>query len=196
MQRIYTCLALHEGFLPACLPSAGHRPSLGLLSVLSGPIALQMVRTLSTPEPLPAPEVAPESQTTPASMHTVASLGAWNVDDVPHIETPVTPPEVPALPKGQPGATDWAVQDSGAPRDQLAGAAERLPSPAAQLPEKPTGLIAPPSEKAPAAPLELASLNAEDAAELLADPPALPTIAEEETPAVQPAAESEAAQCC
>ena len=158
-----------------------------VLKKLSGLVALQMVRTLSTPEPLPAPEAVPESQTTPASMHTVASLGAWNDDEVPHIETPVTPPAAPALPKGLPVDTDLAAQASGTPCDQL-------PSPTAQLPEKALGLAAPPPEKAPAA-FELASLNAEDAAELLADPPALPTIKEEETPAAQPVAESEAVLC-
>ena len=128
-------------------------------------------------------------------MHTVASLGAWNVNEVPHIEMPVTPPASPALPKGLPVDTDLAAQASGTPRAQLAGAAEQLPGPAAQLPEEPLGLAAPPPGKAPAAPLELASLNAEDAAELLADPPALPTIKEEERSAAQPVAESEAVAC-
>ena len=168
--------------------------SVWVLKKLNGLIALQMVRTLSTPEPLPAPE-APENQTTPGPMHTVASLGAWNVNEVPHIETPVTPTAAPALPKGLPVDADLAAQASSTPRAQLAGAAERLPGPAAQLPEDPLGPAAPPPDKAPAAPLELASLNAEDAAELLADPPALPTIKEEETPAAQPAAESGAAPC-
>ena len=168
--------------------------SVWVLKKLSGLVALQMVRTLSTPEPLPVPEAAPESQTAPGPMHTVASLGAWNVNEVPHIETPVTPPDAPALPKGLPDGTNLAAQASGTPREQLAGAAERLPGPAAQLPEEPLGPAAPPPEKAPAA-LELASLNAEDAAELLADPPALPTIKEEETPAAQPAAESGAVPC-
>ena len=169
--------------------------SVWVLKKLSGLITLQMVRTLSTPEPLPAPEAAPESQTTPGPMHTVASLGAWNVNEVPHIETPVTPPDAPVLPKGLPMDTDLAAQASGTPRGQLAGAAERLPGPAAQLPEELLGPAAPPPEKVTAVPLELASLNAEDAAELLAEPPALAPIKEEETPAAQPAAESGAVTC-
>ena len=171
------------------------RDAAWVLSELSDSIALQLVRTLSTPEPLPAPEVAPGSQTTPAPMHTVASLGAWNLEDVPRMEAPVTPPEAPGLSKGPSIDTDLAVQDSGTLRNQETCAAERLPGPAAQLPEKPLGPAIPPPEKAPAAPLELASLNTEDAAELVADPPALPTTAEEETPAVQPGAESEAVPC-
>ena len=159
---------------------------------IDGLIALQLVRTLSTPEPLPAPDAAPESQTTPPSMHTVASLGAWNLEDAQRMETPVTPPAAPALPKGLPLDTDLALQDSGTPHGQVADATERLPGPTAALPKQPLGPAPPPPEKLPAAPFELASLNAEDAAELLADPPALPTIAEEETQAIQPMSEGEA----
>ena len=184
-------LRLHQGAHSAYSPLAVHRQCLGAQE-LDRLVALQLVRTLSTPEPLPAPEAAPKSQTTNPLMHSVASLGVWNFEDVTRMETPVTPPAVPALPKGLPRDTDLAVQDSGTPRGQVAGAPERLPCSAAPLPQQSLGPATPSPEKVPAASLELASLNAEDAAELLANPPALPTIAEEETPTALPAAEGEA----
>lgn len=117
-------------------------------------------------------------------MHSVPSLGAWNITDLPNLDTPASSPKAPGVPKDLPAGSSPQGQDKSDTAAQLPGTAQQLPEP---LPERPA-LAA---NKMSAAQLEEAASDAEIAAELLGEPAHMPTIAEEEPVPSQAPAESE-----
>ena len=121
-------------------------------------------------------------------MHSVPSLGAWNITDLPNLDTPASSPKAPGVPKDLPAGSSPQGQDKSDTAAQLPGTAQQLPE---LLPERPA--VA--ANKMSAAQLEEAASDAEIAAELLGEPahePAhMPTIAEEEPVPSQAPAESE-----
>ena len=71
---------------------------------------LQMVRTLSTPEPLPDAMLQSHTDGNPTSIQSVLSLGAWNVNEAPpHMDTPPSfTPEL-KVPTGAPAEAKLKV---------------------------------------------------------------------------------------
>ena len=163
-------------------------------------MALQAVRTLSVPEPLPLNLASGANLTNPSAIHSVASLGAWNASEYSHQDTPASSPQAPVLPRGSPRDAGMQAELQRLLGDQLHSAGFQAPSTpppagqvadrAAQLPAKPDQVpaaAAVPQKSEGASQPSAGASGVKDAAQLHAESATLPTIAEEEpTRAIDP----------
>lgn len=162
------------------------------------PWLLQAVRALSVPEPLQVDFESDNNPSNLSSIHSVPSLGAWNTPECNHLDTPASSPQAAAQPHDSPSdlnlqehlqsILDAKLHSASAQMPNAQAATGQTASPAAQLPAQPDQVAAGPvpiATKAEAARPEKCMM----AAQQLAEPATLPSIAEEEPAAALSPAE-------